>query len=298
MDLKKRLVTLPLLLAFAALPARAADPMPYSLRPGIDLPLIGLGMAMKYHSGDALRETRATTTLNLSALNRGDLMPFDRWAAGNYNPTLSSASGALAFLPSIAPYALNAWDIYRGNQSWGGAFTDFILLQEALAISSSMVSYSKAWLKWHPTPLTYGSSAPEGEKMAGTSVSSFFSGHTTAAFTAAVFTGYTYQLKHKGSPLVPWVWGGSLAAAGTVGAMRVMAGKHFPSDVLVGAAVGSLAGWLVPRLHLRKPAKARPDGDEGEVRHRKRLRDRLEVDLAFSNPGGSTIPVPTLQVSF
>gem|GEM_PF-6713488 len=32
---------------------------------------------------------------------------------------------------------------------------------------------------------------------------------------------YTFQLKHPDSPLVPWVWGGMLGTAATVGALRI-----------------------------------------------------------------------------
>lgn len=284
-----------LLLISRAAPGHAAEPMPYGLNPLLDLPLAGLGMGMKYHSGAALAKTRETP-VDMASLKRSDLSPIDRWAAGNYSPFLSSTSGGIAFALSTVPFLLDGWDIYRDRSGWTGMLTDFILLQEALAISSSLVSYSKT-LRVHPTPLVYGSSASDEEKRAGYNVSSFFSGHTTAAFTTAVFTGYTFQLKHPGSPLVPWVWGGSLAAAATVGSLRVAAGKHFPTDVLAGAAVGSLCGYLVPRLHLRpwarKPKEnARRDG-------RPEPEDRSpEVGFTLSQAAGSSMPVPTVTLSF
>jgi membrane-associated phospholipid phosphatase len=46
-----------------------------------------------------------------------------------------------------------------------------------------------------------------------------------------------------------WVWGGCLTAAAATGVLRWVAGRHFPTDILAGAAVGATAGWLVPRLH-------------------------------------------------
>jgi membrane-associated phospholipid phosphatase len=33
--------------------------------------------------------------------------------------------------------------------------------------------------------------------------------------------------------------------------MRITSGSHFLTDVLAGAAIGSLYGWLIPWLHLR-----------------------------------------------
>jgi hypothetical protein len=34
--------------------------------------------------------------------------------------------------------------------------------------------------------------------------------------------------------------------------LRVQAGKHFPTDVLVGAAVGSAIGYFIPYFHRQK----------------------------------------------
>jgi membrane-associated phospholipid phosphatase len=37
--------------------------------------------------------------------------------------------------------------------------------------------------------------------------------------------------------------------------MRIVSGSHFLSDVFVGAAIGSLYGWLLPFLHTRQNEK-------------------------------------------
>jgi undecaprenyl-diphosphatase len=69
---------------------------------------------------------------------------------------------------------------------------------------------------------------------------SFPSGHTTTAFALAFWVFLlTYRTRYR------W-WGyGALLLAGLVGLSRVYRGVHYPSDVLVGAAVGVLWGALV-----------------------------------------------------
>ena len=94
---------------------------------------------------------------------------------------------------------------------------------------------------------------------------SFPSGHTCAAFLSATFFSTTFSLEHPDSR---WRWPviiGSHILAASVGAMRMMAGMHFLSDVLVGAAMGSLYGWLIPYLHRNRnvrnvPVKITGDG--------------------------------------
>jgi hypothetical protein len=44
-------------------------------------------------------------------------------------------------------------------------------------------------------------------------------------------------------------WGAMMGGAAATAHLRVRAGKHFYSDVVVGALVGSAIGILVPRLH-------------------------------------------------
>ncbi|HXJ32375.1 MAG TPA: phosphatase PAP2 family protein [Gemmatimonadales bacterium] len=81
---------------------------------------------------------------------------------------------------------------------------------------------------------------------------SFPSGHTSLAFAAA--TAYTtlalrQHLPHAGrNAIVLFV------AATAAGVLRVAGGKHFPSDVLAGAALGSGIGWATARLHAMEPS--------------------------------------------
>jgi membrane-associated phospholipid phosphatase len=54
---------------------------------------------------------------------------------------------------------------------------------------------------------------------------------------------------YPNSQWIPWIWGGSLGIASTVAILRVAAGKHFPSDVIAGALVGSAVSYSVLKLH-------------------------------------------------
>jgi hypothetical protein len=84
---------------------------------------------------------------------------------------------------------------------------------------------------------------------------SFFSGHTSTTFTAA---GLTCE-HHAHLPLYGGGAGdalacvGALAAAGATGYLRMAADMHYFTDVMTGAAVGSLIGFGAPWLfHYRR----------------------------------------------
>ncbi|HYV85131.1 MAG TPA: phosphatase PAP2 family protein [Patescibacteria group bacterium] len=72
----------------------------------------------------------------------------------------------------------------------------------------------------------------------GESPDSFPSGHAMGAFAVAtVFSGV-----YRDHRWVPWL---AYGAAGLVGASRVALGRHFPSDVFVGAILGNSLGRMV-----------------------------------------------------
>ncbi|RYE83655.1 MAG: phosphatase PAP2 family protein, partial [Myxococcales bacterium] len=77
---------------------------------------------------------------------------------------------------------------------------------------------------------------------------SFFSGHVANTVAATVATTRAFQ--RLGRPGLAWtMFGVGMAGSTMVGISRVGAGSHFPSDVLVGAAIGAGIGILVPALH-------------------------------------------------
>ncbi len=85
---------------------------------------------------------------------------------------------------------------------------------------------------------------------------SFFSGHTSLAFSLVVSAGTVAELrgyKHRG-----WIWAVGLPLATSVGLLRMAADKHYLTDVAVGAVVGTAFGVAVPLL-MHGRVNERPD---------------------------------------
>ena len=82
---------------------------------------------------------------------------------------------------------------------------------------------------------------------------SFVSGHTSFAFAAATSAGMV--ARQRGSRYEPAIWAAGLTLAASVGYLRIAGDKHYLSDVLVGAVLGTATGLIVPTL-------MRHDGDD------------------------------------
>jgi membrane-associated phospholipid phosphatase len=94
---------------------------------------------------------------------------------------------------------------------------------------------------------------------------SFFSGHTAQSFAAAgLICSHHMNLELYGggwADVIPCAAGFSLASG--VGLLRVMGDKHYLSDVMIGAAVGTLTGLGLPwLLHYRHTGAADSERDD------------------------------------
>lgn len=98
---------------------------------------------------------------------------------------------------------------------------------------------------------------------------SFVSGHTAMSFAAAMLS-----CSHHGA--LP-MYGGNLAdaamcalmvsSATTVGVLRIVADRHWPTDVLAGAAVGIAMGYGLPQLLHYAHDSSERDSSASLVRH-------------------------------
>jgi membrane-associated phospholipid phosphatase len=102
----------------------------------------------------------------------------------------------------------------------------------------------------------YGNEASLESRSDANAARSFFSGHVANTMATTVAALRTYQRLHR--PVLGWtLLGIGVAGSGLVGVSRVASGAHFPSDVLVGVAVGTGMGLMLPAMH-RSPMRAVP----------------------------------------
>lgn len=151
-------------------------------------------------------------------------------------------------LAPIAALGLDALAVQGRGGSAREWFDDALVISESIVIASDINQIVK-FAVGRERPFVHALPAHEKPNTSQPSDNnvSFFSGHTTLAFAAAVSSGTIASL--KGYRSAPYIWATGLALATTTGYLRIAADKHYLTDVLVGAACGAAVGALVPWIH-------------------------------------------------
>jgi membrane-associated phospholipid phosphatase len=176
---------------------------------------------------------------------------FDRYPVGRRSKVADQLSNALGAAMSAVPVLLDAIDV-RGSGTWRGLAEDLVVMAQVVSVNGALNQMVKFAVR-RPRPIVYDIAAGDPEINAPGNYLSFYSGHASTAFATGMFYATTFALRHPDSPARGWVYAAAAVGASSVGLMRVLAGEHFPSDVIAGAAVGSALGLVLPRLHRRGP---------------------------------------------
>lgn len=153
--------------------------------------------------------------------SEADVPGFDRWVIGPERDAWSAASTA-----AVVGLAAVTW--------WDSGVRQHDLRRVAVSLEAASWAAAAAELLKAATnrnrPVLYTAAAPDAARSLD-SQRSFPSGHSAAAFALAT----SYWLQHD-PPLALEL--GVLGAATGVAVLRVLARRHFPSDVAAGAALG------------------------------------------------------------
>ena len=165
-----------------------------------------------------------------------DPLPFDRAIRDSLVWGDTNRANNLSFVTVGAVAAIGLAD----TRSWD----DLIDLTES-GLAAMTAGQIVKFTVGRERPFVYV--APPGRVHDNDDDVAFFSSHTALAFSLATTAGVLSSRHHERA--APWIWAGGMTLAAATGYFRVAADRHWSSDVLVGAGVGALTGWLVPKLH-------------------------------------------------
>ena len=130
------------------------------------------------------------------------------------------------------------------GRTWG---EDLMVYAETLAIDTALQNATN-FIVARPRPATYA--GDPAFLNSGEGYLSFYAGHVSTAFAIDCRWRRSRFAIATASRSGPGSWPALVASS--VAVERVASGHHFPTDVAVGALVGTGIGITVPWLHLRR----------------------------------------------
>lgn len=193
-------------------------------------------------------ENKPFTINGLNALHRNNIrLAFDRKATNNWSPRSAKISDVFMYGAYTAPLWLGWSPIFRQKSNAG---TMTAMAAQTFLLTAGITNVVKNSVR-RPRPFLYNPDAPLADKLERDGRQSFFSGHTSTTAAMCFFTAFTYAKVYPQKRSKYVVWGAAIVLPALTGFYRIKAGKHFPSDVVVGYTVGALTGVLVPYWHRR-----------------------------------------------
>lgn len=235
------LAFVPFAQAFAQQPLPPERPVRYRIQPiadgGITLGSAGLS-ALPSLLGDRLPVASCP-----GACDPTHLWGIDRGTVGLGQSDTPSDAALYATVAGSA--LLVAWTRRGEPDATRSVLGDAVVMAQTAAIDGAITQ----WLK-----VAVHRARPERYTASGATFTSiedsrsFPSGHASFAFAAASAAASILHRrgelhKHKIETVLLF------AAAATTSVLRVSAHRHFPTDVMAGAVLGTAVGWVVPRLH-------------------------------------------------
>ena len=235
-----------LLLVLGLIVSLTAQSFPYELKPAREIALFGLGggLSLTAHLGDRNLISLDQNTIN--TLDAGQIVGFDRGAIRQYSPAAADWSNRLLRAGVVSPV------IWAGSRPVRRrALIVGTMLAQTMLIQDGITKSTKLLIKRN-RPFLYNEEHALHNKLKTDARLSFFSGHTAATASLSFFSAQVFSDVYPDSKWKPVVWGAAALLPAATGYARYRAGKHFPSDILIGYAVGAGIGILVPRLHRKR----------------------------------------------
>lgn len=227
---------------------------PYELNNYREAGLMALGTAIIYSGAWSQRVLEPLNAAEISQLDVQQVPVFERWTTEQWNPRLNDAreflepATVLATLASIGGIGLREKAI---NFSWYPLMSLTMMYFEGFYLAQGSMLLAKSTFK-RPRPYTYNQELELEQRLSSGNNESFFSGNATVLFFNATFLSQILDDLFANKTWTKYVWFGSHGLAALSGIWSVQSGMHFPTDVLMGALVGTGTALLITRIHKPK----------------------------------------------
>ncbi|HTL10171.1 MAG TPA: phosphatase PAP2 family protein [Chitinophagaceae bacterium] len=223
----------------------------YHVKAKLEIPLVVLGGAFTAYNFSRISKKTGSDPAYVQGLSKADVNWFDRWGVHAYDKAKDDASYLPFYAAMPAPLLLFVVDKKMRKDFFKLTF----LYAEAMTATGVLYSSAAGYTN-RLRPMVYSNGTPMEKRILSEQKKSFFAGHVALVATSTFFMARVIAEYHPQSRFKWLYYSVAGAATATTGYLRMAAGEHFLSDVLLGTAVGTLSGLLTPSLHKIKLVKS------------------------------------------
>ncbi len=216
----------------------------------IDVPLTAFGIAYNFYGQEQLRKAPRLSPEQCAHLSPDDINAFDRGAV-KQDPAFANKAHnlsdiALRTVP-VLPFLLGLDKNIRSEA------LNLSLMYLEMHSVNTLIYLASAQNIRRTRPFVYNENEIEERKSGIKTRDSFFSGHVSVVTASSFFLSKVYLDYHPEHKNKRWLfYSVSTIPALYTSYFRYKAGKHYPSDLIVGYLVGASIGILIPELHKSK----------------------------------------------
>ncbi len=205
--------------------------------------IIGGALAMVGSSFIIEEQRGAFTAEDIALLNPQTILGVDQGTVDNFSDNARRRSDYFKDAIFIAPLTL-----FLSGQARENTKEIFVMYTEVFTLNGGITKLSKSAFGRY-RPYAYNPNVDLELKLEATTRRSFFSGHVSHVASLSYFTATVFDDLYPDSDIKYIVWAGAITAPAITGYLRVKAGRHYSTDVIVGYGVGALVGYFIPQLH-------------------------------------------------
>lgn len=200
--------------------------------------LVTVGAGIYFRS-----KTTILTDKELAALTTTNINNFDKVATNHFSLKAHETSDYFWHGTHALPFLLLA-----GKNSRREFGKIMVLYGETALLTGGLTLLTKYTVR-RIRPFNYDPDTSLDKKMSLNAKASFFSGHTSITATNSFFAAKVFADYYPDSRWKPVVWTLAATIPAITGYLRVRGGRHFPTDVITGYAIGAAVGYLIPHWH-------------------------------------------------
>lgn len=216
----------------------------YNFNPAVTIPIVAVGTVWSVYAFSKIYNKTSPTVQEIQSLNKDNVPAFDRWAIKPYDKSLDKIS----YYPFYASIPLPFIFFLSNGKTNKDFFKLSLLYWEVLSVMGVLGTASTYYVDRY-RPYTYSDETPMDVRTNKVAKNSFFSGHVEMVAAPTFLIAKVYSDYYPESKIKWAFYGFALTATAATSYLRLKAGEHFPSDIILGAVVGALTGILVPEFH-------------------------------------------------